>query len=96
MTGPDADFGRAVPVRPFVPVALARKKLWLASEHVANGGGPQVAEIMNCYKRRLPEAEPTDGDDVNYSVIVSPTSSTIVLTPRGWNRRNRCTFEGTP
>jgi hypothetical protein len=61
--------GRAGPVCPFVPVSLERKTLWLAPEHVADGGVP-VVERMNRYKRRLLEAEPTDGDDVNYNVIV--------------------------
>ena len=46
------DLGRAGAVYPFVPVALERKTLWLAPEHVANGGVPQVAELMNGYKRR--------------------------------------------
>ena len=64
VTRPDKDLGRAGPVRPFVPVALDRKTLWLASEHVANGGLPQVAELMNGCKRRLLEAEPADGDEV--------------------------------
>ena len=86
------DLGRAGPVCPFVPVALERKTLWLAPEHVANGGVPQVAELMNGCKRRLLEAEPTDGGDV----IVSRLAPPFVLPPHGWNRRNRCTFEGTP
>jgi hypothetical protein len=64
VTRPDKDLGRTGPVRPFVPVALDRKTLWLASEHVANGGLPQVAELMNGCKRRLLEAEPADGDEV--------------------------------
>ena len=67
---PHKDLGRAGPVCPFVPGALERKTLWLAPEHVADGGVPQVVELMNGYKRRLLEAEPTDGDDVNYNVIV--------------------------
>ena len=60
--------GRAGPVCPFVPGALERKALWLAPEHLADGGGPEIVEIMNGYKRRLLEAEPTGGD-VNYNVI---------------------------
>ena len=61
--------GRAGPVCPFVPVSLERQTLWLAPEHVADGGVP-VVERMNRYKRRLLEADPTVGDDVNYNVIV--------------------------
>lgn len=71
VTGLNKDLGRAGAVHPFVPVASERKTLWLAPEHVANGGVPQVAELMNGYKRRGLEAEPTDSDDVNYKVIVS-------------------------
>jgi len=68
VTRPNQDLGRAGPVCPFVPGALERKTLWLAPEHVADGGAPQVVELMNGYKRRLLEA--ADGDDVNYNVIV--------------------------
>jgi hypothetical protein len=71
VTGLNKDLGRAGAVYPFVPMALERKTLWLAPEHVANRGVPQVAELMNGYKRRGLEAEPTDSDDVNYKVIVS-------------------------
>jgi hypothetical protein len=52
VTGLNKDLGRAGAVYPFVPVALERKTLWFAPEHVANGGMPQVAELMNGYKRR--------------------------------------------
>jgi hypothetical protein len=62
--------GRAGAVCPFVPGSLERKSLWLALEHVAEGDARQVVELMKGYKRRLLEAEPTDGDDVNYNVIV--------------------------
>jgi Domain of unknown function (DUF6875) len=60
--------GRAGTVCPFVPGSLERKALWLAPEHVADGGAPKVVGLMDGYKRRLLEAEPTDGD-VNYNVI---------------------------
>ena len=92
VTRPNKDLGRAGPACPFVPVALERKTLWLAPAHVANGGVPQVVELMNGCKRRLLEAEPTDGDNV----IVSRPAPPFVLPPHGWKRRNRCTFEGTP
>jgi hypothetical protein len=81
VTGLNKDLGRAGAVYPFVPVALERKTLWLAPAHVANGGVPQVAELMNGYKRRLLEAEPTDSDDVNYKVTVSRPASPL-CSPR--------------
>jgi Domain of unknown function (DUF6875) len=59
--------GRAGPVCPYLPVSVERKTLWLAPEHVAVGGVP-IVEVMAGYRRRLLEAEPTDGD-VNYNVI---------------------------
>ena len=60
--------GRDGPVCPFVPVSLERHELWLAPEHIGDGGAPEVVELMDGYKRRLLEAEPT-GRDVNYNVI---------------------------
>src|ERR1700751_2759943 len=60
--------GRAGPVCPFLPGSLERRALWLAPEHVGNGGAAQVLEVMDRYKRRLLEAESSDGD-VNYNVI---------------------------
>ena len=60
--------GRAGTVCPFLPGSLERKTLWLAPEHVADGGATQVVDLMDGYKGRLLEAEPTDGD-VNYNVI---------------------------
>jgi hypothetical protein len=42
----------------------------MAAERVADGCGSEVVERMKGYKRRLLEAEPSDGDDVNYNVIV--------------------------
>ena len=59
--------GRVGTVCPFLPGSLERKTLWLAPEHVADGGARQVVELMDD-KRRLQEAEPPDGD-VNYNVI---------------------------
>jgi hypothetical protein len=60
--------GRDGLVCPFVPGSLERKTLWLAPEHIADGGTPEVVDLMDGYKRRLLEAEPTDRD-VNYNVI---------------------------
>jgi hypothetical protein len=49
---------------------LERKTLWLALEQIAGRGLPGVVELMNGYKRLFLDAEPTDGDDANYKVIV--------------------------
>jgi hypothetical protein len=67
---PHEDLGRAGPVCPFVPVALERKTLWLAPEQIADRGVPHVVELMNSYKSLFLNAQPTDGDDANYKVIV--------------------------
>jgi hypothetical protein len=67
---PHEDLGRAGPVCPFVPEALERKALWLAPEQIADRGVSHVVELMDGYKRRLRDAEPRDGDDANYKVIV--------------------------
>jgi hypothetical protein len=67
---PHEDLGRAGPVCPFVPGALEHKTLWLAPEPIADRGVPDVVELMNGYKRLFLDAQPTDGDDANYRVVV--------------------------
>src|ERR1700752_24282 len=67
---PHKDLGRAGTVCPFVPGSLERKTLWLAPEQIADRDVPEVAELMNGYKRLLLDTRPTDGDDVIYNVIV--------------------------
>jgi hypothetical protein len=67
---PHEGLGRAGAVCPFVPRALERQTLWLAPEQIADGGVPHVVELMNGYKSVFLDAEPTDGDDANYKVIV--------------------------
>jgi hypothetical protein len=67
---PHADLGRAGAVCPFVPGSLERRTLWLATEQVADQGVSAVAEFMNGYKRRFLDLRPTEGDDVDYKVIV--------------------------
>jgi len=67
---PNKDLGRARPVCPFVPGALERKTLWLAPEPIADRGVPDVVELMNGYERLFLDAQPTDGDDAMYKVIV--------------------------
>ena len=61
--------GRGGTVCPFLPVSVERGRLWLVSEHVADGDG-SVVELMSGYKRRLLEAERAEDDGVNYDVIV--------------------------
>jgi Domain of unknown function (DUF6875) len=67
---PHKDLGRSGPVCPFVPGALERRTLWLAPEQVADRSGPDVVELMNGYVRRFLAAQPIDGDDAKYKVIV--------------------------
>jgi hypothetical protein len=67
---PHKDLGRAGTVCPFVPGSLERKTLWLAPEQIADRDVPDVIELMNGYQRLFLDAQPTDGDDANYKVIV--------------------------
>jgi hypothetical protein len=67
---PHEDLGRAGPVCPFVPGALERRTLWLAPEQIADRSVPAVVELMSGYTRRFLDAQPTDGDDAKYKVIV--------------------------
>jgi hypothetical protein len=67
---PHKDLGRAGPVCPFVPGALERKTLWLAPEQISDRDVPAVVELMNGYKSLFLDAQPTDGDETNYKVIV--------------------------
>jgi len=67
---PHKDLGRPGPVCPFVPGSVERKTLWLAPERIADRSAPAVIELMNGYIRRLLEAQPTDGDETKYKVIV--------------------------
>ena len=67
---PHKDLGRAGPVCPFVPGSLERKTLWLAPEQIADRSAATVVELMNGYMRRFLDAQPTDGDDAKYKVIV--------------------------
>jgi uncharacterized protein DUF6875 len=67
---PNAELGRDGPVCPFVPGSLERKTLWLAAEELGDGGVPEVVELMDGYRRRFLETEPTGGADASYRVIV--------------------------
>jgi hypothetical protein len=67
---PHEELGRDGSVCPFVAGALERRTLWLAPERVADRGVPDVVELMSDYKSRFLGAEPTDGADATYKVIV--------------------------
>ena len=67
---PHTDLGRPGPVCPFVPGALERRILWLAPEEIADRSAPAVVELMSDYTRGFLDAQPTDGEDAQYKVIV--------------------------
>src|SRR5690349_23651529 len=67
---PHKDLGRAGTVCPFVPGALERKTLWLAPEQIAGRDVQGVVELMSSYKSLFLDAQPTDGDDASYKVVV--------------------------
>jgi hypothetical protein len=67
---PHKDLGRAGPVCPFVPETLDLKTLWLAPEQIADLEVPAVVELIHGYQRLFLDAQPTDGDDAKYKVIV--------------------------
>jgi hypothetical protein len=49
---------------------MDRRTLWLAPEQIADRSVPAVVELMNGYARRFRDAQPNDGDDAKYKVIV--------------------------
>ena len=67
---PHKDLGRSGPVCPFVPGALERKTLWLASEQIADRTALEVVSLVEGYKKQFLNAKPIDGDDVNYKAMV--------------------------
>jgi uncharacterized protein DUF6875 len=69
VTKPHKDLGRDGPVCPFVPEALERKTLWLASEHIAGRSVAEVVQLINGYKTQLLQ-QPFHGEGVNYNSIV--------------------------
>ena len=70
VTKPHKDIGRDGPVCPFVPEAMQRKTLWLASEHIGDRSVPEVVQLMRKYKKQLLQTQPLDGEGTNYKVIV--------------------------
>jgi hypothetical protein len=77
---PHKDLGRAGAVCPFVPGAFERKTLWLAPEHIADQDAQGVVELMSSYKSLFLDAQPTDGEDASYKVVV------VVFTDLSANR----------
>jgi hypothetical protein len=69
VTKPHKDIGRDGPVCPFVPEAMQRKTLWLASEHIAGRSVADVVQLVNGYKTQLLQ-QPFHGEGVNYNSIV--------------------------
>ena len=67
---PHKDLGRTGPVCPFVPGALDRKTLWLASERIGDRSSLDVVKLIGSYKNRFRDVQPTDGDGVNYKAMV--------------------------
>ena len=63
------DLGRDGPVCPFLPEAMQRKTLWLASEHMAGRSVADVVQLVNGYKTQLLQ-QPFHGEGVNYNSIV--------------------------
>jgi hypothetical protein len=70
VSNPHQDLGRAGPVCPFVPGALARNTLWLAPERVAERSVSDVVELTKGYQRLFKDAPLTDGDDATYKSVV--------------------------
>jgi hypothetical protein len=69
VTNPHKDLGRDGPVCPFVPEAMQRKTLWLASEHIAGRSVADAVQLVNGYKTQLLQ-QPFHGEGVNYHSIV--------------------------
>ena len=49
---------------------MERKRLWLASEHIAGRSVADVVQLMNGYKTQFLHTPPIDGDGANDKVIV--------------------------
>ena len=67
---PNDRLGRPGPVCPFTPVSIERQVLWLAAEHLADGGVPRLVELLEDCKGKLLELAPADGAGANVGVIV--------------------------
>jgi hypothetical protein len=67
---PNEELGRSGPVCPFVPGALERKTLWLAPEQIGDREVPEVAALMDGYKRLFLDTPPMDGVGAAHKTIV--------------------------
>ena len=67
---PHKELGRGGPVCPFVPEAIERETLWLASEHVSGRSAADVVELMNGYKTQFLRGQSLDSDDANFRSLV--------------------------
>jgi spermidine synthase len=74
---PNDHLGRPGPVCPYTPVSIERQVLWLAAEHLGDGGVARLVELLEGYKRKLLELAPTVGaaGDVGVIIVVLPDVS---------------------
>src|SRR5262245_28859210 len=70
VTRPHEELGRKGPVCPFVPQALERGTLWLAAERIGGRDPGDVVELVDGYRQRLLQSEPTSGDGTRFKAIV--------------------------
>lgn len=71
---PNDRLGRPGPVCPYTPVSVERQVLWLAAEHLGDGGVPRLVELLQGCTRTLLELAPAGGagGDVGVVVLVLP------------------------
>ena len=67
---PNENLGRPGPVCPWVPGAQEGQTLWLAPEQIADRSVPDVAQLVDGYKRVLLGAQPVEGDQADYKAIL--------------------------
>ena len=79
---PNENLGRPGPVCPWVPGAQEGQTLWLAPEQIADRSVPDVAQLVDGYKRVLLGAQPVEGDQADYKAIL------VVFTDLSADRAN--------
>jgi hypothetical protein len=86
VTKPHTDLGREGPVCPFVPEAMQRKTLWLASEPIAGRSVADVVQLIHGYTTQLLQ-HPFHGEGVHDNSIV------VVFTDEAFDHSRRpCRF----
>ncbi len=80
---PHEDLGRTGPVCPYVPGAVAGRKLWLAPERIGDGDAADVVELMTGYRRLFLEAQPADADDADRAAIIVVFTDLSAARARG-------------